>query len=169
MKIVLSLLVVVVVGLAGTVVQAQCANGVCLQPIRTVASATVRSSAILNREVATARVVQQGPILNRQPDMPQQSCCCQPAPPRYTPQPPQAVGGLEGSAQQTAYAEATYMAATGTRGHVGRTIGSFEGVGWASPGQMPPTCMPPPRSRLRLIADAMVCNRSGCYRVRAWR
>ena len=86
-----------------------------------------------------------------------------PAPrPTYTA--PQTTFG--GSDQARAQAEANQMARTGTRGHVGGTIGRFEGVGWASSGT-PSTCTPP--AGMRLTADAIARGPGGVYRVRAWR
>ncbi len=70
------------------------------------------------------------------------------------------------SYQQQAQAEANYMAARGIKGHVGGTIGHFEGCGWASHG-MPSTCVPPSGS-YQLVADAVAHGNGGSYRVRAW-
>ena len=78
-------------------------------------------------------------------------------------QTPSAVGGSD---QARAQAEANQMARTGTRGHVGGTIGRFEGVGWAS-GGTPNTCRAP--AGMRLTADAIARGPGGVYRVRAWR
>ncbi|MEM9703607.1 MAG: hypothetical protein AAF907_14305 [Planctomycetota bacterium] len=83
----------------------------------------------------------------------------------YAPQP---VGGnmYGGSDQARAQAEANLMAARGIRGHVGGTIGRFEGVGWST-GGMPNTCTPP--RPMTLTADAIARGPGGVYRVRAWR
>lgn len=60
-----------------------------------------------------------------------------------------------------------------TNRHVGKTIGDFEGCGHSSCNTcIPPTCTPPPRQDGRnwvLSADAISCDRTGCYRVRAWK
>lgn len=78
-----------------------------------------------------------------------------------------AVGAaLHGSDQRRCEQEAAYMAAHGIRGHVGGTIGRFEGCGWSSSGT-PGTCTP--SYQMRLTGDATVCNGTGCYRVRSWR
>lgn len=71
-----------------------------------------------------------------------------------------------GSDQARAQAEANYMAQNGIRGHVGGTIGRFEGVGWSTSG-MPNTCTP--GSAMTLTADAVAHGPGGVYRVRAWR
>ena len=73
------------------------------------------------------------------------------------------VNGDQAHAQQ----EANYMAQRGICGHVGGTIGGFEGVGCASRGRTVPTCTP--RRRMNLTADATACRGGMCYRVRAWR
>jgi len=70
------------------------------------------------------------------------------------------------SDQARAQQEANEMARRGYCGHVGGTIGSFEGVGCSSGGNIP-TCTP--RRAMRLTADARACNGRMCYRVRAWR
>ena len=71
-----------------------------------------------------------------------------------------------GSDQARAQAEANLMASRGIRGHVGGTIGAFEGVGWSS-GGMPNTCTP--GRAMQLTADAVARGPGGVYRVRAWR
>ena len=71
-----------------------------------------------------------------------------------------------GGDQARAQAEANLMARTGNRGHVGGTIGRFEGVGWAMNGT-PTTCTPP--RGMTLTADAIARGPGGVYRVRAWR
>ena len=73
---------------------------------------------------------------------------------------------MSGGDQARAQAEANQMARTGARGHVGGTIGRFEGVGWA-PGGTPTTCTPP--RGMTLTADAVARGPGGVYRVRAWR
>ena len=78
--------------------------------------------------------------------------------------------GLQYEAQQ----EAETMRKLRIRNrHVGRTLGDFEGCGWSSCNTcLPPTCTPPARSDGRqyvLAADAISCDNSGCYRVRAWK
>ena len=78
----------------------------------------------------------------------------------------QAPAGVGGSDQQRAQAEANQMARTGNRGHVGGTIGRFEGVGWAM-GGTPNTCTP--GRGMTLTADAIARGPGGVYRVRAWR
>ncbi len=79
---------------------------------------------------------------------------------------PVALSMYHGSDQDRAQAEANYMAANGITGHVGSTIGRFEGCGWST-GGMPPTCTP--SSGMTLTADAIAHGRGGVYRVRAWR
>ena len=90
------------------------------------------------------------------------------APRPATAAPAAGVGGsaFSGGDQQRAQAEANLMAARGIRGHVGGTIGRFEGVGWSSSGT-PNTCTPP--AGMRLTADAIARGPGGVYRVRAWR
>ena len=73
---------------------------------------------------------------------------------------------MGGGDQQRAQAEANHMARHGVRGHVGGTIGAFEGVGWAGSGT-PSTCTP--GRPMRLTADAIARGPGGVYRVRAWR
>lgn len=69
--------------------------------------------------------------------------------------------------QQQAQAEADHMAANAIRGHVGSTIGHFEGVGWSTHDPQPATCTP--NRAMRLTADAVSHGPTGYYRVRAWR
>lgn len=69
--------------------------------------------------------------------------------------------------QSRAEAEVTHMAANLIKDHVGTTIGDFEGVGWTSGGEQPPTCEPPIPAVL--TADATARGSDGNYRVRAWR
>lgn len=73
---------------------------------------------------------------------------------------------FSGSYQQKAQQEANYMAQRNIRGHVGGTIGRFEGVGYGRNGSVPSTCSP--RSG-RLVADALAKSKYGVFRVRAWR
>ena len=71
-----------------------------------------------------------------------------------------------GTDQQRCEQEARAMAQRGYRGHLGGTIGLFEGVGWSSSG-LPSTCVP--RRRMRLTGDATARSRFGSFRVRSWR
>lgn len=72
-----------------------------------------------------------------------------------------------GSDQQRCQAEANYMAANGITGHVGSTIGRFEGVGYGSSPNCR-TCVP--SSAMNLTGDASAQGRNGMwYRVRSWR
>ena len=73
---------------------------------------------------------------------------------------------MSGGDQARAQAEANMMASRGIRGHVGGTIGAFEGVGWSA-GGTPNTCTP--GRPMRLTADAIARGPGGVYRVRAWR
>ena len=73
---------------------------------------------------------------------------------------------FSGSYQERAQQEANYMAQNNIRGHVGSTIGRFEGVGYGRNGSTPSTCRP--RSG-RLVADALARSKYGVFRVRAWR
>ena len=86
----------------------------------------------------------------------------------YAPIQSRPAGGsmMSGGDQARAQAEANLMARTGNRGHVGGTIGRFEGVGWAMSGT-PTTCTPP--RGMTLTADALARGPGGVYRVRAWR
>lgn len=69
--------------------------------------------------------------------------------------------------QQRCEAEARYMALHAFRGHVGPSIGGFEGVGWGSNPHIA-TCVP--RRTMRLTGDASVRAGNGVwYRVRSWR
>ncbi len=68
--------------------------------------------------------------------------------------------------QAEALREARLMAARNIRGHVGRTLGRFEGCGWSSGSPEPPTCTP--RRGMTLVADAIARGPRGWYRVRAW-
>ena len=86
--------------------------------------------------------------------------------PAQTARPATVAPAVGGSDQARAQAEANQMARTGNRGHVGGTIGRFEGVGWAMSGT-PTTCTPP--RGMRLTADAIARGPGGVYRVRAWR
>jgi hypothetical protein len=63
--------------------------------------------------------------------------------------------------------EANYMAANNIMGHVGGTIGSFEGIGYGSS----PNCNTcTPSNNMRLTGDASAQGRNGMwYRVRSWR
>jgi hypothetical protein len=85
---------------------------------------------------------------------------------KHTVQKPVALSMYSGTDQERAQAEANYMAANGITGHVGSTIGRFEGCGW-SMGGMPPTCTP--GSGMTLTADAIAHGPRGVFRVRAWR
>ena len=100
----------------------------------------------------------------QQPTFAQQPAFPQPA--QRQPTQRQAPAGVGGSDQQRAQAEANQMARTGNRGHVGGTIGRFEGVGWAMSGT-PSTCTP--GRGMTLTADAIARGPGGVYRVRAWR
>lgn len=73
---------------------------------------------------------------------------------------------IDPAVQTEAQREVALMARRGIRGHVGRTLGRFEGCGWSS-GPNPPTCEP--RRGMVLIAEATARGRGGYYRVRAWR
>ncbi len=79
-------------------------------------------------------------------------------------------GSIWGGAQtdqQRCEAEARYMARFGVRGHVGPSIGGFEGVGWGA-GPAIPTCTP--GRPMRLTGDAAVQASNGVwFRVRSWR
>lgn len=74
-----------------------------------------------------------------------------------------------GNAQAIAETKAAHMAATGSKGHVLRSLGfgggNFEGCGWSTSGNVP-TCTP--RGGAKLIADATAQGRDGRYRVRIW-
>lgn len=72
-----------------------------------------------------------------------------------------------GDDQARCQQEANTMASRRYTGHVGGTIGRFEGVGFgSSPGCS--TCTP--GSGMRLTGDASACDSSGrWYRVRSWR
>ena len=76
------------------------------------------------------------------------------------------VVGIRADDQQSCYAQASYRARHRITGHVGRTIGSYEGVGWSSRG-IAPTCVP--RRRMVLTGDVTVVSRGGSFRVRSWR
>ncbi len=80
------------------------------------------------------------------------------------------VTSIWGSAQtdqQRCEAEARYMAKFGVRGHVGPSIGGFEGVGWGA-GPAISTCTP--GRPMRLTGDAAVRADNGVwFRVRSWR
>lgn len=70
--------------------------------------------------------------------------------------------------QARAESEATEMMMRRYKGHIGDTIGDFEGCGWSSnPSSTPSTCIPPSRN-YSLVADAIARDSSGAYRVRAW-
>lgn len=70
--------------------------------------------------------------------------------------------------QSLAQAEADEMRRRRYRGHVGQTLGDFEGCGWTSdPNGLAPTCEPPNAS-YTLAADASSSDSTGSYRVRAW-
>lgn len=72
-----------------------------------------------------------------------------------------------GSDQERCQQEADYMAAHGISGHVGSTIGRFEGVGYGSS----PNCNTcTPGGGMTLTGDASARGRNGMwYRVRSWR
>lgn len=72
-----------------------------------------------------------------------------------------------GGDQERCQAEADYMAANGITGHVGGTIGSFEGVGYGSS----PNCNTcTPGNGMNCTGDASAQGRNGMwYRVRSWR
>lgn len=71
------------------------------------------------------------------------------------------------SDQDRCQAEAEYMARNNIRGHVGATIGNFEGVGYGT-SKNAQTCTP--RRPMRLTGDASAKSSSGIwYRVRSWR
>jgi len=71
------------------------------------------------------------------------------------------------SDQERCQAEAEYMAKHNIRGHVGVTIGNFEGVGYGL-NRNAQTCTP--RKPMRLTGDASVRGANGIwYRVRSWR
>ena len=174
----------------------QCFGGKCFGRPETVqASASVVEYPVLNRTVAESRVVHQEPIFDGHVIQvagqlvshvvhPQQ-CCRRVQPIEQCPQPSQpcqqvqqqpcncrrevsaqaSVSYSGGGLQAQAQAEADYMASHRIRGHVGATLGSFEGVGWST-GSNPPTCEP--KRGMSLAADAVSCNHTGCYRVRAW-
>lgn len=80
--------------------------------------------------------------------------------------PSEGLSMYSGTDQQRCQAEANYMAARGIRGHVGRTIGRFEGCGWST-GGTPSTCVP--GRSMRLTGDAIARSRFGVFRVRSWR
>jgi hypothetical protein len=72
-----------------------------------------------------------------------------------------------GSDQDRCQAEANYMAANNIMGHVGGTIGRFEGVGYGGTPNCN-TCVP--SSRMTPTGDASAQGRNGMwYRVRSWR
>lgn len=62
--------------------------------------------------------------------------------------------------------QAVYRARHRITGHVGRTIGRFEGVGWSSGGRAG-TCEP--RRFMTLTGDVTVVVGRMQYRVRSWR
>jgi hypothetical protein len=72
-----------------------------------------------------------------------------------------------GSDQERCQKEADYMAQHGITGHVGGTIGRFEGVGYGSS----PNCNTcTPGSGMNCTGDASAQGRNGMwYRVRSWR
>lgn len=74
---------------------------------------------------------------------------------------------IDVTAQKQAELEVLYMAEHDIRDHVSTTIGDFEGAGFATHGNTPPTCEP--TTHMILIADAQACGEKGCYRVRAWK
>lgn len=74
--------------------------------------------------------------------------------------------GIRADDQALCVAQARFRAARGISGHVGRCVGSFEGVGWASH-TVPSTCVP--RRRMTLTGDATFRSRFGFFRVRSWR
>lgn len=77
------------------------------------------------------------------------------------------VGGAD---QARCQQEANTMASRRIRGHVGATIGRFEGVGFgSSPGCS--TCTPEQYGHrgLSLSGDAVARGPDGWYRVRSWR
>lgn len=75
--------------------------------------------------------------------------------------------GHGGSDQERCQQEADYMAAHGITGHVGSTIGRFEGVGYGGS----PNCNTcTPGGGMSLTGDASAQGRNGMwYRVRSWR
>lgn len=115
---------------------------------------------------------QAGPfgIFGRRPNAaPSRGCttCSQPV----AVQGSQVVVGSDGSDQARCQQEANTMAARRIRGHVGSTIGRFEGVGYGgSPACN--TCTPEQYGYrgLRLTGDASARGSDGMwYRVRSWR
>lgn len=72
-----------------------------------------------------------------------------------------------GSDQERCQAQANYRAQNGITGHVGSTIGRFEGVGYGSS----PNCNTcTPGSSMNCTGDACAQGRNGMwYRVRSWR
>lgn len=68
---------------------------------------------------------------------------------------------FSGTDQERCYAEAAYMSQHRIFGHVGSTIGNYEGWGYGGPNCA--TCTP--RSGMTLTGDACV----GGFRVRSWR
>ena len=62
--------------------------------------------------------------------------------------------------------QAMFRARRGIRGHVGRVVGHFEGVGWSTSG-VPPTCEAP--RGYTLTGDVTVAGPRGNFRIRSWR
>lgn len=172
-------LVFAVAVLVGSTAYGQCINGQCALRSRTTASATVREMPILNRTVATSQVVSQGPIFTGPVGhvvsgvvapvvavvRPVAHSCpnCQ----RSQVYANASATSSGSSLQAQAHAEASLMHNRRIRGHVGGTLGNFEGVGFSQKGQ-PSTCTPPQPWKYRLAADATVSGPNGNYRVRAW-
>jgi len=87
----------------------------------------------------------------------------QPVSPKSKP----ANGSQSTNDQELADQQAIYRAANQIKGHVGQSIGLFEGVGYSSSSSLPPTCTP--GRNMTLTADAVARGDDGWYRVRAWR
>jgi hypothetical protein len=73
------------------------------------------------------------------------------------------------SDQERCQREANYMAEHRIFGHVGSTVGRFEGVGWGRT-DSPRTCVPDSSRGYELSGDATATTSDGItVRVRSWR
>ena len=74
--------------------------------------------------------------------------------------------------KREADAQLTRRAALGIHGHVGRNLGTFEGVGWSTVGPSGvPTCVPSPGQvqSMQPVYDVTVHGIDGFYRMRVWK
>ena len=74
---------------------------------------------------------------------------------------------FSGTDQERCYAEAAYCAARNIRGHVGQTIGFWEGAGWGGSSANCQTCTPP--RGMTKTGDASVHGPWGWFRVVSYR